>query len=308
MIVNPQPFNFRFIISSLLIVIIILGFYSYNSFITLQNQKAFIEQENQLVQNELSKMIENYNTVTVKNNRVSLKLEGAETKLNKIIDSIKVLPKKSALINHYNAEIRTVEASSAATLSVLKAYKNENSTLREQLRNYTNKENIELNKTKIPIEKIEQDLFIPSIISSPVVNTVTKSPEHLISIKNIKAQGVKRVTSKNRIITTRTASKANQLHVSFTVPKSELLDPNRKTIYIQILDANNNVVGDKGSVNFGNRNLIFSKKAIITKDNRSVKISTLIKTNKNEPLIKGVYRVNVFQNSSPVAKTNIYLK
>ncbi len=309
MIVNPQLFNYRLIIGSLVIVIVILGSYSYYSFNALEDQKAFIKQENQLVQNELSKMIDNYKTINVKNDRTNLKLEGTKNKLNRIIDSIEISPENASLITHYKTKAKAAKKNSENTLTLLDAYKKENTTLKNKLKNFVNKDDFIIQDpsneayTDASFEKISPI----SINTSSLINKNEKA-KNAISIRNIKAQGVKKVTSKNRIINTRIASKANQLHISFTIPKSELVDSSNKNVYIQIVDSNNNIVGDKGSVSFGNRNLIYSKKTIINHEKESVKISTLIKANRNEPLIKGSYLVNVFHNATRIANTTINLK
>lgn len=307
MIVNPQLFNYRLIIGSLVIVIIVLGSYTYYNSATLKNQEAFVKQENQLVQNELSKMIDNYKIINVKNDRVTLKLESAKEKFIRIKDSIKLLPNNDALISHYKTKIKAVSEINASNLSLLGAYKDKNSMLDRQLQKETSSKNVILNTSEVILEEVPE--VLPLIfLNTALINNKSVALENAISIRNIKVQGVKRITSKNRIITTRTASKANQLHISFTIPQSEVANSNKKNVYIQILDSNNNVVGDKGSVSFGERNLIYSKKAIVNHDNENIKISALIKTNRKEPLIKGSYLVSIFHNATRVANTTITLK
>lgn len=321
MIVNPQLFNYRLIIGSLVTVIVVLGAYSYNSFISLKDQEAFIKQENHLVQNELSQMIDSYKTVNGKNDRVTYKLEDVNDKLNRIMDSVKALPESKSLITHYEAKIKAAKQSNASVLTLLNVYKAENAVLKELLLENIVKPKKTMASTipavleQKPIDKALLDGAIknvsPSLSNTSILmNNVIEieDTESTINIRNIRVEGVKRVTPKKRIVSTKTASKANQLHVSFTIPKSELSDPNKKNIYIQIVDPNNNVVGDKGSVNFGNRNLIYSKKTTIHQDKENVKFSTLIDTNRKEPLIKGEYLVNIFHNSILIADTTLNLK
>ncbi len=313
MIVNPQLFNYRLIIGSLVIVIIVLSTYSYNNYVTLKSKEAFVKKEKQLVQNELSKMINNYKTINVKNNIVSNKLEGTKNKLNRIIDSIEILPKNASLITHYEAKIKAMNKDNMVNLATLNTFKDEITALNFLLENSTNtKENKTVQHTneviiENPIEKLNSSNRIGE--KSIPIKGVEKT-ESPVNIKNIKVQGVKRITAKNRVISTRIASKAKQLQVGFTIAENEIFEEetHHKNIYIQVVDPNNNIVGDKGSVNFGESDLIYSKKMLIHQTNGNIKISTQIKTNKNEPLIVGSYLVNVFHNSNRIANTTVSLK
>jgi len=303
MIVNPQPFNYRLIIGSLVLVIVILGFYNYNSFINLKNQETFVKQENQLVQSELSKMIDNYNIINGKNDRVNLELEATKDKLSRMIDSIKIVPKKVSLISHNTAKVKSNK------LSIIKAYYEINDKSNNAFFDDSQGNDIDFLKHNSAVKSSkDKESQLPKIINYGLINNAVDSPKKTITIKNIKAQGVKKITPKQRIISTKTASKANQLHVSFTIDKSEMTNFKMESVYIQILDSKNNIVGDKGVVSFGNQNLIYSEKAIVDSKDDDLKISKLIKASKREPLIKGSYLVNVFHNTTRVANTTINLK
>lgn len=331
MTVNPQLFNYRLVIGSLVIVIVMLGSYGYKSFEKLKDHEAFIQQEKRLVENELSEMINSYKTINIENYRVNNSLEGTKDKLNTLLDSITLLPANTSLITHYKFQLRSIRKENEKRLTFVDSLTEENNRLKQLASNYKYEldhkdivKNYVMPLFSVPNIKSKSTLLIdnsPSIIKNDEQEETTYSDIEINSISNkkplttaktfgvikIKAQGIKRITPK-RIINTKIAARANQVHVSFTIPKSKLIDKGDKAVYIQILDPNSNIVGDKGVMSFGDLDLIYSKKTIVNYEKENFRVSTLIKTNSNEPLITGSYLVNIFHNENRVGKTSIYLK
>ena len=60
MIVNPQLFNYRLIISSLLVVLTVLGIYSFTKYKSIESYEEFLKQEKVLIETELSDMLSSY--------------------------------------------------------------------------------------------------------------------------------------------------------------------------------------------------------------------------------------------------------
>ena len=71
MIVNPQLFNYRLIISSLIVVLIVLGAYSYSNYESIKSHESFLIQEKQLIESELSEMLDSYEEMSDDYNLVS---------------------------------------------------------------------------------------------------------------------------------------------------------------------------------------------------------------------------------------------
>ena len=101
MIVNPQPFSYRLIIGSLIIAIAVLSSFSYISYKDVKENQAFVEQENKLVENELSEMISQYDKIEVENEGLKIQFEKAKTKMQIILDSVKNIRPSGSLISKY---------------------------------------------------------------------------------------------------------------------------------------------------------------------------------------------------------------
>ena len=59
------------------------------------------------------------------------------------------------------------------------------------------------------------------------------------------------------------AKRVQSIEVCFTLAENALTETGMKDLYIQVLNPRNNVVADKGAINFGNSSLIYSAKKIV---------------------------------------------
>ncbi|MCB0470943.1 MAG: hypothetical protein KDC51_10655, partial [Flavobacteriaceae bacterium] len=105
MIIIPQLFNYRLIIGSLVIVIIVLGSYSFVSFNTLKEQTEFLENEQKLMETELSQMLRLYDDLETKNNNLNAQLEESKQTAQSTLDSLRILKANEAVISKYKSQI-----------------------------------------------------------------------------------------------------------------------------------------------------------------------------------------------------------
>ena len=96
MIVNPQSFNYRLIIGSLIVAVTILTVYSFTSFQSIRAHEQFLEQEKKLVESELSQMITRYDDVSISNDLLSAQLEEAKFNTKIALDSLRLLSRKQS--------------------------------------------------------------------------------------------------------------------------------------------------------------------------------------------------------------------
>ncbi|WP_397364398.1 hypothetical protein [Olleya sp. R77988] len=301
MIVFPHSFNYRLIIGSLVVAFVVLGSYSYSNYNTLEGYKTYIIQEKKLLENELSEMIKRYESVQVESKALNGKLEHSKIKIERILDSIKTLKPSASLLAVFRTKIKLLQKEKAEVLDLVTTLKNENQRL------------------SVKAKKVEQDLLGAKSVTTSLkaknedlVLTNTNLSEKIKSISNLEidqlsAKAVKRVTSK-KIVSTQNSNKAKKLYIEFTLSKNKFVKGGEKDIYIQILNPNNNVISDQGSVNFGKQSLIFSKKIKVDYKNEDVNINALITTDIDQPLTKGVYFVNVFNDNIRLGSTSITLK
>ncbi|WP_289661512.1 hypothetical protein [Flavobacterium panacagri] len=125
-----------------------------------------------------------------------------------------------------------------------------------------------------------------------------------LSILNTKTAAYK-LRSSGKQIETDKASRADVLKVSFTIAENQIAKSGDKTYYVQVIDAKNNVLGDKKTENFGDNTLTYSFKTTVQYENKSVNV---VQDLPGKDFAKGTYFINVFDNDELVSKTSFSLR
>lgn len=125
-----------------------------------------------------------------------------------------------------------------------------------------------------------------------------------LTVSNLNTAAYK-LRSSGKQIATEKASRADILKISFTIAENKVAKQGDKTYYVQVIDAKNNVLGDKKTAAFGENSLTYSFETTVKYENKSVNVSQDLPGNNFE---KGNYFVNVFDNGELVSKSSFSLK
>ena len=125
-----------------------------------------------------------------------------------------------------------------------------------------------------------------------------------LSVLNTKTAAYK-LKSSGKQVETDKASRADVLKVSFTIAENQIAKSGDKTYYVQVIDAKNNVLGDKKTESFGDNSLTYSFKTTVQYENKTVNVSEDLP---GKDFAKGTYFINVFDNDELVSKTSFSLR
>lgn len=285
MIVIPQLFNYRLIIGSLVLAILVLGSYSFLSYNELEGKQEFLEQEQKLVSQELSQMISLYNALEEKNNNLKEQLIESKLETQEVKDSLKLIKTNESVVVKYKSQIQSL--------------KSERNQLKKQL------EQVAATNKSVTAIKPDAKNSKPMKEISKGTTAKTELNETAISVSSFHARALtKSVIGKQ--VETKKAKRVNHLEVCITLSKS-YSDLDEKDLYIQILNPQNNIVSDKGAVSFGNSSLIFSKKTSLNKLDSDNNICETVKADRDETFVKGFYFVNLFHKDKLIENTSIQL-
>jgi cell division protein FtsB len=135
-----------------------------------------------------------------------------------------------------------------------------------------------------------------------LAKTVEKGAK--LSVLNTKTAAYK-LKSSGKQVETDKASRADILKVSFTIAENQIAKSGDKTYYVQVIDAKNNVLGDKKTESFGDNTLTYSFKTTVQYENKTVNVSEDLP---GKDFVKGTYFINVFDNDELVSKTSFSLR
>ena len=277
MIVIPQIINYRLIIGSLVIAIIVLGSYSFVNYNTLKEEAEFLQQEQKLMETELSQMLRLYNDLEATNNNLNTQLSESRTQAQEVLDSLRLIQANEPLINKYKTQIQQLRM--------------ESFQLKQKLDNYTLD-----NTQQLSSEKDSEEI----VSSNKVSSTSSKNSELILT--SLEARALMLFRSGKTAETNR-AKRVSQLEVCFSL--SNAINP--EDLFIQVLSPKNIVIADKGEVNFGSSSLIYSKKVSVNKSNSKNLICETIESDEADRFTKGTYFINLFNNQKLLANTTLEL-
>ena len=294
MIVNPQLFNYRLIISSLLVVLTVLGVYSFTNYKSIESYKEFLKQEKFLIEKELSEMLKSYDGLTQNYDLMASQLQEAKLETKVTLDSLRLLKSDLSIITKFKDQLLVLKTRSKVLLGAIDSLNAANTKLQQEKRYALNT----IEKKTIAINELEE-------VNDSLNKTIDEAS--LLKANSIEAVSYKLKSGKKRF--TEKAKRANAIDVCIKLSENPLTKKGEKDIYIQIVSPQGNVVSDKGEVIFGNTSLIYSKKEIFNFDNNNLKICTaIIARDDDQPFSKGYYFVNVFHKDRKLGGTTIKLK
>jgi vacuolar-type H+-ATPase subunit I/STV1 len=294
MIVNPQTFNYRLIIGVLIVAMISLGAYSLSSYNELKEQKEFLAQEKKIVENELSQIIKRYDQLMSENEDIKDELLLAKEKTLKMLDSFRLQEASVFIISKYRNQI---------------SYLNDERDELLELANSLKEENQQLHKVrKAVVRRLEKQTDVNNALSERNILLAENVKKGSVLTANSFSATAFRTKASGKEVETNKAKRTDVMEICFTLAENSLAEKGGKNLYIQVLNPNNNVLGEKISKDFGAYSLIYSTKTLIDYDNDVLDVCVRAEAGNDEKIFtKGTYFVNVFHDEKKLGSTKINL-
>lgn len=294
MIVNPQLFNYRLIIGSLIIAVAVLTVYSFTSYQSIAAHQQFLEQEKKLVESELSQMITRYDDVSISNDLISSQLEDAKRNTKLALDSLRMLRGDLSVLSKFKQQLFYLKLKNKTLFKTVDSLDAVNQGLEhEKLVAYN-----ELRKQKRANSSLLKE-------NENLEKSIEKGAQ--LTANSFKAKGYEKFFGAKR--SSNKAKRVQSIEVCFTLAENSLTEIGEKELYIQILNPKNNVVADKGAINFGTSSLIYSAKKVINYNNEVIDVCLDVDADIDEqPLLEGTYYISIFHKDRKLGSTEVKLK
>lgn len=292
MIVNPQFFNYRIIIGSLIVAIAFLGVLSLNTYQSNKAHQLFLEQEKNLIETELSQMILRYDEIGHTSTVLSAQLDSAKKNTRLALDKLSLIKSDFSVLKRFKSNLYAIKEKNNVLFKTIDSIAILNERLRHDKLLAYNALNAQRRTNSSLLE-----------INKSLSSTIEKGS--VLTANSFKAQAYKPGVNATE---TSKASNANRIDVCFTLAENALTTKGMKEIYIQILNPLNNVIGNTGAAKFGKFLLIYSDRQLINYNNEVVNICTSINAQKDgKPFAKGTYYVSVFHRERKLGNTQVVL-
>lgn len=296
MTTDSNPTKFKVFIGLLIVLLLALAAYTFHLFSENQDNEIFattLETEKKDLEMELEELISNYEEVLANNEIKDKEIIDAKARIETLLADVKKAKLNEGLIKRYKGEIAALKQERVVLFRKADSLSKMNIALLAE-RDSTN---MMLNDTYRVVDSINK--------SNSMLSETLKSGAMVRAI-NLKSEGVI-VRKSGKIVETQRASRADKLRACFTLAPNEIAEAGDKLLYIQVINPENNILGEKESITYGEDVLTYSSTVKVFYEKDALDVCSLVAANEDD-LVKGRYVINVFEDSRLLVTNMIELK
>ena len=280
----------------LVLSVLLVASLAYMFKLSSDNKKAETENVNLVTEkeaalNDFAQLKATYDAAIAENTSMSEELIAEREKVINLMEELKASKGDAASLRKFRDQYRTLETK-------MNELVRENDALKKMNQDLTT----EIDSTKtilVEAKEYNQVLVGQNEELSKTVEIASK-----LFILNLKT-GAYKVRSSGKEIETERAGRADILKISFTIAENKVAKSGDKQYYVQVIDSKSNVLGEKKTVDFGEKSLTYSFISTVTYQNDTVSVTENLPGSSFE---KGTYFVNIFDKGELVGKTSFTLK
>ena len=283
----------KILIGLLVVLLVSLAGYTYTLIQQNKETVLFLEADKAEVQKELEALVVSYNEILQDNKLKDKDLIAARDRIIVLLDSVKNYKANLSIITRYKAQVRGL--------------KNERAQLfkrADSLLVVTQRLAIEKDSTTAVLIKTIKVVDSVTTANTQLFNSLEKGA--LIGISNLDATAII-VRKGGKIKETKRASRADKIRVCYTIAPNTLAQAGDRVLYVQVINPDNNIIGDKSNITFGQDLLTYSKSESVFYENQALDVCAIVGT-AGQDVLKGLYTINIFDAQRQIGSTTLMLK
>jgi guanyl-specific ribonuclease Sa len=257
----------------------------------MQTVVTTTKSDKEAVLKDLAALKSSYDQAIAENTSMSDELIAERDKVVKLMDELKKSKGDVASLSKYKQQYAALEVKMKNLMEEVAVLKVKNQELTTNL-----------DSTKVVLEDSKKYNQVLVGQNEELAKTVEKGQK--LSVTNLKTAAYKQRSSGKQIETDK-ASRADLLQISFTIAENSIAKSGDKVYYVQVIDAKNNVLGDKATISFGETSLTYSFTTTVNYENKTVNVKEQLP---GKDFAKGTYFVNVFDKGELVSKSSFSLR
>jgi hypothetical protein len=281
------------LLAILLIGLIGLGVWSYKTYQENEGIKTELNDEKAQIQKELENIEADYTLEIDKGNALSSELINARDRITKLVDSVSKLKTDVKVISILRKELGTIKKQRNLLQDRINTLEVVNENLSIENENTLAALNNEILKSQ------DQNSTIDNL-NSNMARAATLIPTNFIPVGVIIRNSGKQIENDR-------ASRVDDIKVCFTLPENSLATAGVTMFHLQVINPENNVLGENKTENFDGQKLTYSKVVKFNYQGKELDVCELVNANE-DLIIKGRYRINLFNGPIRVSSNEITLR
>lgn len=290
---TPSNSTFKWLIGILGVLLLALTVYTVKLYTDSQKTQDTLELQKMDIENELQELLVNYNTAIEDNNVKDKDLIAARGRIESLLDSLKVAQADVDLIKRYKIEVGKLKTEKEFLIKRA-----------DSLQLVAHRMEYERDSTNVILDQTIKTVDSISIQNQALATIVERG--QALKLSKLYGEGVK-VRNNGKIVERDRASQIDKMRTCFTINANEIAEKGDKLLFIQVINPQNNVIGEKSTVNFEDKVLTYSATSNVFYENEELDVCVLVNAIEAD-LVAGNYQVNVFDGPKLVATTSLQLK
>lgn len=277
----------------LAVALIALGIYTIRFYNEEKENRAILEREKSIIEDELDELIVRYDEAIAENQGLDSQLMEARGRIMVLRDSVQDLEANYAVIQRYRREVNELKLERERLFRVVDSLSSQNLRLAS-----------EIDSTNVVLQ--ERTRMSDSLAQANRSLSTQVDRAAQLQVSNLLGEGVIERNSGRLVVNDRTR-RIDKIRTCFTLIPNALAEAGEKDLYVQVYNQDNNLVGDQIVVQHEGGPMVYSAATTVYYENEELDVCILANT-LSENLTAGTYRVFLYHDTELIGVTDFDLR
>ena len=277
----------------LAVALVALSIYTIKFYNDEKENKAILNKEKAVIEDELNELIVKYDEAIKENDIMDQDMVEARERITRLLDSVKDNEANLVMISRYRREIGNLKAEKDRLFRVVDSLSTQNQMLTTSL-----------DSTSVALQqrtKLSDSLKTTNQSLSTKVDKAAR-----LKVTGLSGEGVI-VRNSGKLVENDKTRRIDQIRTCFTITANDLATPGEKSMYVQVYNPDNELVGDEIAVQHEGGVMVYSAASKVFYENEELDVCILSNT-KEEKLNEGTYKVYVYDDSILIGTASFTLR
>ncbi len=285
--------KFKVLIGILSVLLIGLAVYTVIIYNDNKTEVTGLEKEKADIEQELQGLIANYDEVIKDNDLKDKDLLAARERITVLLDSVKGAEANVGLIARYKTEVNKLKSERTMMFKRADSLIASNRMLLTQRDSTQN----ELTNTRMVVDSVsETNMAMSEKIKRGSIVKATDLRGEAVIVRN-----------SGKVVDTKRSSRADKVRACFTLAPNTIAEKGDRTLYVQVINPKNNMLGQKAVKSFDDSTLTYSESSKVFYENDELDVCITVNSTEAD-LVEGKYVINLFDGKNLIATTTMDLK
>ena len=277
----------------LAVALIALGIYTVKFYNEEKENKAILQKEKAVIEDELNDLIVKYDEAIATNEVMDQDLVDARQRIAVLLDSVKDSDANLVLISRYRREIGALKSEKDRLFRVVDSLSNQNRLLASTI-----------DSTNMVLAQRTRMSDSLSVTNQSLSTKVDRAAQ--LKVTGLKGEGVI-VRNNGKLVTNNRTRRIDQIRTCFTITENALSQAGEKEMFVQVYNPENELVGDQLAVQHDGGVMVYSAASKIFYENEELDVCILSNTDR-EKLMEGTYKVYVYAGNQLIGTSSFALR